>query len=231
MININIFSDFACPWCYIGEKRLEAAITKAGLGGKVNLVYRAFQLDPNAPKEANKSTLERLAAKYRLSPEEAKKRIEMVDRSGKGVGIDFNFGGVKPSNTFDAHRLMKLAEQSYDDTTVQKLNYGLFDANFTKNLNLSDSKVLTEVGLAAGLNEEDIDNLLNSDQFKEEVINDENVAKNLGISSVPCFIVGNVAIPGAISIDDFVDVLEKYGKESVTETGSGCSCDETGCSI
>ena len=231
MININIFSDFACPWCYIGEKRLDAAITKAGLAGKVNLVYRAFQLDPNAPKEVNKSTLERLAAKYKLSPEEAKKRIEMVDRAGKGEGIDFNFGGVKPSNTFDAHRLMKLAEQSYDDTTVQKLNYSLFDANFTKNLNLSDSKVLTEIGLAAGLNEEDINNLLNSDQFKEEVINDENVARNLGISSVPCFIVGNVAIPGAISIDDFVDVLEKYGKESVTETGLGCSCDETGCSI
>ena len=231
MININIFSDFACPWCYIGEKRLDAAITKAGLGGNINLVYRAFQLDPNAPKNSDKSTLERLTAKYNLTPEVAQKRIEMVDKAGKGEGIDFNFGGVKPSNTFDAHRLMKLAEQNYDNVTIQKLNYGLFDANFTKNLNLSDPKVLTEVGISAGLNPEDIKNVLESDQYKEEVINDENVARNLGISSVPCFIIGNVAVPGAVSTDDFVDILEKYGKESITETGNGCSCDESGCQL
>ncbi|MCH5240960.1 MAG: DsbA family oxidoreductase [Muribaculaceae bacterium] len=231
MININIFSDFACPWCYIGEKRLDSAITKAGLGGKINLVYRSFQLDPNAPKNSDKTTVERLASKYNLSPEAAQKRIAMVDKAGKGEGIDFNFGGVKPSNTFDAHRLMKLAEQAYDSLTVQKLNYGLFDANFTKNLNLSDPEVLTEIGKAAGLDAEDIKNMLNSDQYKEDVINDENVAKNLGITSVPCFIIGNIAIPGAISTEDFVDAIEKYGKESISESGSGCSCDESGCNI
>lgn len=231
MININIFSDFACPWCYIGEKRLDSAITKAGLGGKINLVYRSFQLDPDAPKNSDKTTVERLASKYNLSPEAAQKRIAMVDKAGEGEGIDFNFGGVKPSNTFDPHRLMKLAEQNYDSITVQKLNYGLFDANFTKNLNLSDPDVLTEIGRAAGLDAEDIKNMLNSDQYKEDVINDENVAKNLGITSVPCFIIGNIAIPGAISTEDFVDALEKYGKESISESGSGCSCDESGCNL
>ena len=123
---------------------------------------------------------------------------------------------------------MKLAEQAYDSLTVQKLNYGLFDANFTKNLNLSNPDILTEIGKAAGLDAEDIKNMLNSDQYKEDVINDENVAKNLGITSVPCFIIGNIAIPGAISTEDFVDALEKYGKESISESGSGFSCDESG---
>ena len=236
MININIFSDFACPWCFIGEKRMEDAIEKLGLEGQVNIWYRAFELDPNAPKASNASTAERLAAKYHISVEQAKQRIAQVDKAGQDTGITgFNFSGVQPSNTLDAHRLMKLAENSYKPEVVQKLNKALFNAYFVKNLQISDHKVLTDIGSESGLDINDIKNVLESDQYKEEVINDENIAHNLGITGVPYFIINDkIAIPGAIPSEDFAYAFKHISEEnsSQEETGSSCAtCDETGCHI
>lgn len=236
MLNINVFSDFACPWCYIGEKRLEDAISRLGLNGDVRVWYRAFELDPNAPKEGNKTSAERIAEKYNLSLERAKNKVSQIDKVGQELGLNFNYSGAKPSNTFDAHRLMKLAEAQYDNLTLQKLNKGLFDAYFGKNLVLANPDVLKEVGVAAGIDITDIDNLLKSDQYKEEVINDENIAHNLGITGVPYIIIDNkVAIPGAVSTEDFMDALVNVSKnQNVNEEGESCSamnCDENGCEL
>ena len=236
MININIFSDFACPWCYIGEKRMEDAIDKLGLGGKVNIWYRSFELNPNSPKVSDASTVERLATKYNISIEVAKRRISQVDKAGKDAGIvGFNFEGVKPANTFDAHRLMKLAENSYGPEVREKLNKALFDAYFVKNFIISDPKVLKELGVEAGLDIADIKKVLESDEYKEDVINDENIAHNLGISGVPYFIINDkIAIPGAISAEDFEDAFKHIVAEdtSIEEKGTSCAiCDENGCQI
>ena len=235
MININIFSDFACPWCYIGEKRLEDAITKLGMNGDVNIYYHSFELDPNAPVDSKITSAERIASKYNLPLERAKKKVAQIDNVGKELGLDFNYSGAIPTNTFDAHRLMKLAEQSYDTLTVQKVNKGLFDAYFTRNLLISDPKVLIEIGTNAGINESDIRNMLESDQFKEDVRNDENQAHNLGISGVPFIILdGKVAIPGAISTEDFMEAIVNVNNAKLKETGTACNaatCDENGCRL
>lgn len=235
MININIFSDFACPWCYIGEKRLEDAVTKLGMNGDVNIYYHSFELDPNAPVDSKITSAERIASKYNLPLERAKKKVAQIDNVGKELGLDFNYSGAIPTNTFDAHRLMKLAEQSYDTLTVQKVNKGLFDAYFTRNLLISDPKVLIEIGTNAGINESDIRNMLESDQFKENVRNDENQAHNLGISGVPFIILdGKVAIPGAISTEDFMEAIVNVNNAKLKETGDACNaatCDENGCRL
>ena len=235
MININIFSDFACPWCYIGETRLEDTITKLGMNGDVNIYYHSFELDPNAPKDSNTTSAERISSKYNLPIEKAKKKIEQIDNVGKELGLDFNYAGAIATNTFDAHRLMKLAEQSYDNETVQKVNKGLFDAYFTRNLIISDPKVLVEIGVKAGIDENDITNMLSSDQYKDAVINDENEAHRLGISGVPYIIIdGKVAIPGAVSIEDFMDALTHVNTLKLNESGTSCaatSCNENGCNI
>ena len=235
MININIFSDFACPWCYIGEKRLEDAITKLGMNGETNIYYHAFELDPKAPTDGKITSSERIATKYNFPLEKAQKKVAQIDNVGKELGIDFNYSGAIPTNTFDAHRLMKLAEQSYDNVTVQKVNKGLFDAYFVRNLLISDPKVLTEIGVNAGIDENDISNMLKSDQFKEAVRNDENQARNLGITGVPDIIIDSrIAIPGAISTEDFMDALTNVKNTKLSEEGSSCqaaSCDENGCRI
>lgn len=235
MININIFSDFACPWCYIGEKRLENAIADLGMNGDINIYYHAFELDPNAPEGGKLTSAERIAAKYHLPLEKAKEKVAQIDKAGKELGIDFNYTGAIPSNTFNAHRLMKLAEQSYDNETVQKVNKGLFDAYFTRNLVLSDPKVLKEVGVSAGMDENDIDNMLKSDEYKDAVINDENQARNLGIGGVPYIIIdGKVAIPGAVSTEDFIDAINHVNKAKLNNVGASCNaqtCGENGCEI
>ncbi|MDE6294783.1 MAG: DsbA family protein, partial [Muribaculaceae bacterium] len=108
MKTLTIWSDFACPYCYIGETRLERAIEELGLKDDIQIDYRAFELDPTAPKEVVSTTPERFAQKYRLSLEGAKEQIREISDLGKELGIDFRYATTRYSNTRDAHRLMKL---------------------------------------------------------------------------------------------------------------------------
>ena len=163
MITLTIWSDFACPYCYIGETRLEKAIEELGVKDDVRIDYRAFELDPTATKEVVSSTPERFAKKYRLSLEGAKEQIEQISSLGRELGIDFNYATTQYSNTRDAHRLMKLAEAKYDRVTVERLNEALFKAYFVENLVLADHAVLLEKGKEAGLKEDEIKEVLNSE--------------------------------------------------------------------
>ena len=120
-MNITIWSDFACPYCYIGETRLEKAIEELGMTDNVKIDYRAFELDPTAPKEVTGPTSERFAKKYRLTVPQAMEQIEQISSLGRELGIDSKYASTLYSNTFDAHRLMKLAENKYDYSTVTNL--------------------------------------------------------------------------------------------------------------
>ena len=210
MIKIKIWSDFACPYCYIGERRLEVAIRQLNLEKEVEIEYKAFELDPYASKEVTSKTPERFAKKYRLSLEEAMKRVEEISSLGRDLGIDFRYKDSQYSNTFDAHRLMKLAEDRYDKETVDKLNENLFSAYFSKGLVLANPEVLIKIGTASGLRESDIKDILGTDKYAVQVRQDEKEASMLGVRGVP-FIVFNdeFAVPGALSIDGFVSALEK----------------------
>ena len=169
MITLTIWSDFACPYCYIGETRLQQAIEEMGLKDDVTVDYKAFELDPTAPKEVTTTTPERFAMKYRLSLDDAKAQIQQISDQGKECGIDFRYATTRYSNTRDAHRLMKLAEAKYDRETVERLNKALFDAYFTKNLVLADHNVLLDVALAEGMVEAEVRDVLESDKYDDEV--------------------------------------------------------------
>ncbi|MDE6007014.1 MAG: DsbA family oxidoreductase [Muribaculaceae bacterium] len=210
MMNLVIWSDFACPYCYIGETRLQKAIEELGISEKVNIEYRAFELDPTAPKEVTGGTPERFAKKYRLSIEDATKQIEEISRLGKEAGIDFRYATTRYSNTRDAHRLMKLAEAKYDHNTVERLNKALFDAYFTKNLVLADPKVLLETAMGVGMDEKDIKAVLDSDMYEDEVRFDEREAAMRGVRGVPYIIFGgDFAVPGAMTVDGFKSALNR----------------------
>lgn len=233
MKEILIWSDFACPFCYIGEKRLHDALVDLGLEKEFNITYKAFELNRNAPKETSETIPELIAKKYNLSLEEAKRRVEDIDRTGNEAGLVFNYITAPSSNTLDAHRLMKLAEDKYDGKVVGALNTGLFQAYFTDNRRLSDHDVLMQVAVNAGLSTEEVSRVLNSKHYTEQVRHDENEAHHIGVQGVP-FIVfnGRLAVPGAVSVDDFKSIL----KEVVADKGSdkvpkGASCDENGCKL
>ena len=219
MINLTVWSDFACPYCYIGETRLERAIEELGIKDDVQIDYRAFELDPTAPKEVTTTTPERFAMKYRLSLDGAKRQIEEISNLGKELGIDFRYATTQYSNTRDAHRLMKLAEAKYDRETVDRLNKALFAAYFTENLVLSDHKVLLDKALSVGMNEGEVKRVLDSEEYVDEVRLDEREAVMRGIHGVPYIIINGVfAIPGAMSIDGFKSALERELKATADQS-------------
>lgn len=235
MNNIMIWSDFACPYCYIGERRLKDALKELGWEAKFEITYRAFELNPEASKTPPEGSIaERLAAKYRLSIGEAREKIDSIDAQGRDLGIDFRYATARPSNTFDAHRLMKLAEARYDSATVEKLNENLFAAYFTRNQVLADHAVLLAVALESGLKEEDVARVLATDEYAPAVRNDEQEAARLGVRGVPYIVFNNrYAVPGAVSIDDFKAILKEVFDSMPIENLSGktASCDETGCHL
>lgn len=217
-MTLTIWSDFACPYCYIGETRLQRAIDELGLNEDVRIDYRAFELDPTASKEVVSDTPERFAMKYRLSLDDARKQIEQISMLGRELGIDFRYATTRYSNTRDAHRLMKLAEAKYDRATVDRLNQALFAAYFTENLVLADHKVLLDKALSVGMKEEDVKEVLESDKYDDEVRFDEREAAMRGVRGVPYIVFnGEFAVPGAMTIDSFKSALQRALKRQEEE--------------
>ncbi len=238
MMTLTIWSDFACPYCYIGETRLQNAIEEMGIKNDIKIDFRAFELDPTASKEVVSSTPERFAVKYRLSLEEAKEQIEQISQLGRELGINFRYATTQYTNTRDAHRLMKLAETKYDRETVGRLNEALFAAYFTENLILADHKVLMEKALSAGMKEADVKEVLESDLYDDEVRFDEREAVMRGVHGVPYIVFdGEFAVPGAMTIEGFKSALEralkrKANKEEVENISERPHvCGEDGCQL
>ena len=202
-MKIEIWADYACPFCYIGKTTLEQALEKTGLKD-VEIVYKAFQLDPNAPKEANESTIVHLAHKYGVSVSEAERMISNVVLHGKNVGLDLRFDLVKQTNTWDAHRLTKYAKTINKET---ELNKKLYEGYFTKGVNLADLTQLNEISTSLGLESLDV---LNSNEYEVEVRRDIEEAHRKGIHAVPYFLIdGKFAIKGAQPLERFIQIIRE----------------------
>lgn len=230
-MQIICFSDYACPYCYIGEARLAAAIQELGVDADVQIALRAFELDPYAKKEVETDTPTRFAAKYNLPIEEAKARIEHISELGRAEGIDFRYAEAKYTNTYDAHRLMKFALSKNDREIAQKTNILLFDAYFSKTLELANWNTLFAVAELAGLPVKETEQMLISGEFGEAVRKDEEEAARLGIHGVPYFIFPDgMTVPGAASKSDFKKLLgQNLGKN--TEPWNIQSCGPDGCRL
>jgi len=214
-MKITYWSDFACPYCYIGNIRLKRAIEELEINGDIEFDIRAFELDQNAPKSVESSTVERFALKYGLSVEDAQNEVDGISKLGINEGIDFKYSTTLYTNTRDAHRLMKLAGDKYDSNVVERLSNLLFDAYFSKNLKLADSEVLLDVSQNAGLDELDVKEVLSSSLYDDEVQKDEEIALSNGIHGVPFYILDRkYSVPGALSYDDFKTVLNQIITEN-----------------
>ena len=229
-MKITYWSDFACPYCYIGNTRLKKAIDDLDLD--VDFDIRAFELDQNAPRDVQSTTVERFAVKYSLSIEDARKQVNQISQLGADEGIDFKYETTLYTNTRDAHRLMKLAQEKHPES-VDKLATSLFDAYFVENLKLADHEVLMEIALDAGLGEEEIKEVLDTDLYNAKVEEDENIALSAGIHAVPFYLFdGKYSIPGALSYEDFKSVLSQIISESeVDDDKDSDNCADGVCAI
>jgi len=229
-MKITYWSDFACPYCYIGNTRLKKAIDDLDLD--VEFDIRAFELDQNAPLDVQSTTVERFAVKYSLSIEDARKQVNQISQLGADEGIDFKYETTLYTNTRDAHRLMKLAQEKHPES-VDKLATSLFDAYFVENLKLADHEVLMEIALDAGLGEEEIKEVLDTDLYNAKVEEDENIALSAGIHAVPFYLFdGKYSIPGALTYDDFKSVLSQIISESeVDDDKDSDNCADGACAI
>ena len=188
---VEIWSDIACPWCYVGKRRFEAAL--AGFEHDVEVTWRSFELDPAAPASRDASAAEHLAGKYGMSVEDARARQEQLARMAAGDGLELHFDRVRSANTFDAHRITHLAAaHGVQDAMVERLQR----AHFTDGELLSDHATLAR--LAAEVGVPGAEEMLASDRYTAEVRDDERLAQEIGITAVPTFVVDRrVAVAGA----------------------------------
>lgn len=210
-MKIEIWSDIFCPFCYIGKRRFENALNKFSGKDKVEVVYRSFELSPDAPKVNNKSINETIAEKYGISVEEAKINNDGIIRQAAELGLEYNFDTLILGNSFDAHRLIHFAK---DFDKMGEVKEALFKAYFTDSKNISDIDTLGDIAKSVGLDKEEAIKFLNSDKYKNEVREDEALARNYGITSVPTFVFNDkFKVTGAQPEDVFLMALNKALEE------------------
>ena len=194
-LRIDVWSDIACPWCYVGKRRLEAAL--AQFPRPVELVWRSFELDPGAPKRLDDGTSNaaRLARKYGTSVPEAEAMLARMTTTAAADGLELRFDRTRSGNTFDAHRLLHLA---HAEGKQDALKERLFRAYFSEGAALNEPGVLTRLAAEVGLDPARVDQVLASDEFTADVRADEAEARSLGVRGVPFFVLGGShAVSGA----------------------------------
>ncbi len=206
-MEIEVWSDFACPWCALGFARLDAALERFAHRAEVQIVHRSFELDPSAPARRDITMEQALVRKYGMSPAQIDAGHVRLTEFGAEVGFTFHFERIQLGNTFDAHRLAKAAQGSASE---HRLVQGLFGAYFTDGRLLSDHGVLREVAAAAGLDEHITEKVLGGELYALEVRRDEAAAQEREVTGVPYFLInGAWPVPGAQDVDTLVTVLER----------------------
>lgn len=215
-MKITYWSDYACPYCYIGEVRLDKAIAKLQsqneLTDNIEIELKAFQLDPNAPLTSSGPTVERFAEKYGISHEQAGEQLQKISQLATEEGIGFNYADTLFTNTLDAHRLTKFVQQNAPEH-ADKLKKAIYKAYFIDKKELANREVLAAIAKDVGL-DIDVADFLDSDTFKDEVATDQNEAMHLGVRGVPYFVINDTyAIPGAMSQEEFENALRQIYNE------------------
>jgi len=206
-VHVEIWSDIACPWCYVGKRRFEAALAAFAHRDDVRVTWRSFELDPAAPRERAGDRAVHLAEKYGVSVEEARAMHDRMAQVAAGEGLDFRFESVRGANTFDAHRLLHLAAAHDRQDAVKER---LMRAHFTEGELVSDPAVLERLAVEAGLPEGEVRDVLASERYAAEVRDDERTAAALGITAVPFFAVDRaIGVSGAHPAPVLVEALER----------------------
>src|SRR5690606_21495689 len=218
-MRVDIWSDVVCPFCYIGKKRLEAAAQEAGIELEVH--WHSYQLDPEAPVRQEVSNSERLAQKYGRSVAEVEEMQRNIAEMAKAEGIEFNWEGANSGNTFNAHRLIHLAQSKGLGNDAQE---SFFYSYMSQGLGLGERETLEDVAARIGLNPVEVDDLLESEEYADFVKYDQEVAhEQLKVTGVPFFVFDQrVALAGAQPKEVFLQVFEKALDTSTNSQAAQC---------
>ncbi len=225
-MHIEIYADVVCPWCYLGKRRLEAALAQSPFASDAVLRWRAFQLDPDAPRDG-RPLLGWLGQRFG-GEERARHMMSQVTRTAEAEGLSFDFDRAIIANTFDAHRLLWFADQpeavffGATADTQPELVEALHQAHFTNGLDLGSRDTLVELAVDVGLDEDRVRRLLSSTEATADVRGQIARAHDLGITSVPTFIfAGTYAVTGAQDLRTMRSVLDEVARrERLAPTAS-----------
>lgn len=231
-LRIDVWSDIACPWCYVGKRRLERALEQFPHAKEVEVVWHSFELDPGAPAERDPSVshAERIAKKYGMSTAQAKANSDRLCETARAEGLAFDFDHIRSGNTFDAHRLVHLGHHQGLQNAVKER---FMKAYLEQGALMSDHATLTRLAVEVGLRESDVTDVLASDQYAAEVRADEAKARELGINGVPFFVVdGRLGVSGAQTPQILLGALTQAWGQREPETAAfaeGAACGPDGC--
>lgn len=233
-MNVEIWSDIACPWCYIGKRRFESALEGFEHADQVEVRWRSFELDPAAPAMRPVGVVEHLAAKYGQTPAAAQAMVTNIEHVAAGEGLEFHMEKTAGGNTFDAHRLLHLARQR---GLQHELKERLLRAYFTDGRPVADRSALAEAAVAAGLDRAEVEAVLDGQDYAEAVRDDEEQAYALGISAVPFFVLDRkYGVAGAQPAEVLLDALRRAWTdtnplERIGASDAGGACEGDSCAI
>jgi predicted DsbA family dithiol-disulfide isomerase len=232
-LSVDVWSDIACPWCYVGKRRLEAALKRFEQAAEVEVTWHAFELDPSAPRvrDTTLSHAERIAKKYGVSVERARAMSQRLSETAAAEGLSFDFEHIRSGNTFDAHRLLHLAHlRGVQDAVKERL----MRAYFCEGQALGEHETLQRLAAEAGLDADEVQGLLSSDLYARETRADQAQAQELGVDGVPFFVIGGrYAVAGAQPTELLLSALQKAWSELPVSperlTADGPVCGPEGC--
>ena len=228
-MDVEIWSDIACPWCYIGKRRFEAALAQFEHAADVRVNWRSFELDPAAPHEREADRATRLAEKYGITVEQAREMEQQLTGTAAGEGLEFRFDIARSGTTFDAHRIVHLAQ---DHGIQDAMKERLLRAYFSEGKLISDPETLVDLAAEVGLPEAGARATLASDRYAEQVRDDERTALALGISAVPTFVVDRaLGASGAHPPEALLELLRQgwADRPQPSVVAGGERCDIDGC--
>jgi predicted DsbA family dithiol-disulfide isomerase len=237
-LNIEIWSDVVCPWCYIGKRRFESALERFEHRDKLEVTWRSFELNPHAQAEDEGGLTERLVSKYGMTPEQANAAHARVTAAAAGEGLTYRLDLARPGNTFDAHRLIHLArEHDLQDRAKERL----LAAYFIEGRPIGDPETLVGLLAEVGVSRDEVRTTLENGAYGAEVRADEREAAELGITGVPFFVLDRrYGVSGAQPPELMLQALQQAWRESRPITlvappapadEADASCDDGSCAI
>jgi len=210
-MTVEIWSDVVCPFCYIGKREFESALERFPHKNEVEVVWKSFELDPSAPERSEHDMYGMLVAKYGGTREDAAARVESVVQRAKSVGLEYRMDKAVIGNSFQAHRLIQFAKTKGKGAEAEER---LFKAYFMEGAQLSDRSTLVGLAKEIGFEAAEVEAVLKSDAYTDEVRADEREAQQLGVQGVPFFVLDRKhGVSGAQSSDHFLGALEQAWKE------------------
>jgi predicted DsbA family dithiol-disulfide isomerase len=234
-MKVEIWSDVACPWCYLGKRRFESALDNFEHKADVELRWRSFELDPEAPAVREGDPVQRLADKYGMSRTDAVAANARLTGLAADAGLEYHLDKLRSGNTFDAHRLIHLAADKgiQDDVKERFLR-----AYFTEVEPIGDREALARIAVDAGLAADDVNDVLATDRYADAVRADEAQASAYGISGVPFFVIDEkYGVSGAQSPDVLLEALRRAWATANPltmvddATGDGGACEGDSCAV